>query len=98
MSCVASTRSYGFTRPHAPVSTVADLSEQEIGNMLWLEANTKKCPKCKASTEKNEGCNHMTCKRCRHEYCWICMQPWSLHSNSTGGFFRCNRFDNDGSG
>lgn len=34
----------------------------------------------------------MTCRNCRHEFCWICMQPWSLHSQRTGGFFQCNRF------
>ena len=29
----------------------------------------------------------------RHEFCWICMQDWTLHSNVTGGYFQCNRFD-----
>ena len=69
--------------------------KNDLGNLLWLAANTKQCPNCGSPTEKNEGCNHMTCKRCRHEYCWICMKPWSLHSNKTGGYFRCNRFDDD---
>ena len=23
------------------------------------------------------------------------MQPWSMHSNATGGYFRCNRFIGD---
>ena len=32
----------------------------------------KKCPKCKAWTEKNEGCNHMNCKICKHNWCWLC--------------------------
>ena len=35
----------------------------ELGNLLWLAANTKRCPRCQTPTEKNEGCNHMTCKR-----------------------------------
>lgn len=39
----------------------------------WLLTHTKMCPKCKSSTEKNDGCNHMTCKICAHHYCWICM-------------------------
>ena len=50
---------------------------------------------CFVATEKDEGCNHMTCRKCRHDFCWICMQDWSLHSNNTGGFFQCNRFLTD---
>lgn len=40
----------------------------------WLVANTKACPKCQTSIEKDGGCNHMTCKNtsCKHEFCWVC--------------------------
>ena len=31
----------------------------------WLVANTKACPKCQTSIEKNGGCNHMTVRRRR---------------------------------
>lgn len=34
----------------------------------------KKCPKCKTWTEKNEGCNHMKCKICNYNWCWLCEQ------------------------
>ena len=33
----------------------------------WISAHTKECPKCSYPTEKNGGCNHMTCKKCRYE-------------------------------
>ena len=59
---------------------------------LWVAANTKKCPRCQTPIEKDEGCNHMNCRKCRKEFCWICMQDWSLHSDNTGGYFQCNRF------
>ena len=70
----------------------------EIANKLWLLANTKPCPVCKSPVEKNEGCNHMTCsnRNCRHEWCWICLKPWQLHGQATGGYFRCNRFLEEG--
>lgn len=37
------------------------------------------------------GCMHMTCTKCRHEFCWLCRGPWSAHGTGTGGFFDCNR-------
>ncbi|CAD6568461.1 MAG: hypothetical protein CYPHOPRED_002569 [Cyphobasidiales sp. Tagirdzhanova-0007] len=56
----------------------------------WISANTKECPKCQATIEKNGGCNHMTCKKCKYEFCWICMGEWSAHGTS---WYNCNRFD-----
>eukprot|EP00607_Mallomonas_marina_P001795 CAMPEP_0182439052 /NCGR_PEP_ID=MMETSP1167-20130531/86187_1 /TAXON_ID=2988 /ORGANISM="Mallomonas Sp, Strain CCMP3275" /LENGTH=237 /DNA_ID=CAMNT_0024632639 /DNA_START=389 /DNA_END=1099 /DNA_ORIENTATION=+ len=76
------------------MATTEDLKEgDDVANQMWVAANTKKCPRCQTHIEKNEGCNHMSCRKCRHEFCWICMQDWSLHSNNTGGFFQCNRFE-----
>ena len=56
----------------------------------WISANTKECPKCNSTIEKNGGCNHMTCRKCKYEWCWICAGPWSEHGNS---WYNCNRFD-----
>jgi ariadne-1 len=58
----------------------------------WIAANTKDCPKCHSMIEKNGGCNHMTCKKCRHEFCWICMGPWIQHGSS---YYNCSRYDAD---
>ncbi len=66
-------------------------SESETAN--WIIVNTKKCPKCDSRIEKNQGCNHMHCKLCHHDFCWMCMQPWSDHDQTTGGYYKCNRFD-----
>ena len=32
----------------------------------------KRCPYCKYWTEKQDGCNHMTCAECNFQWCWIC--------------------------
>ena len=38
----------------------------------WLERFSKKCPACKASIQKIDGCNKMTCFNCRRNFCWRC--------------------------
>ncbi|XP_065489009.1 cullin-9-like isoform X7 [Caloenas nicobarica] len=37
---------------------------------------SKHCPSCQAQIEKNEGCLHMTCVKCNHDFCWRCLKPW----------------------
>ena len=55
----------------------------------YVAAHTKKCPSCHVPIEKNSGCNHMTCAKCRHEFCWLCLQPYtSTHFKNTA----CKQF------
>jgi len=35
----------------------------------------KICPKCGACIERTEGCSHMVCKICQHQFCFVCLQP-----------------------
>ncbi|CAK9436782.1 uncharacterized protein LODBEIA_P13040 [Lodderomyces beijingensis] len=57
----------------------------------WIDANTHSCPKCHTSIEKNGGCNHMTCRKCHNEFCWICLGDWASHSNN----YSCNRYKDE---
>ena len=66
-------------------------NESETAN--WIIVNTKKCPECNSRIEKNQGCNHMKCQKCAHDFCWICLAPWSEHNQETGGYYKCNRFE-----
>jgi ariadne-1 len=69
--------------PHQPcncsqLSTWNDKCSNESETTNWIIANTKKCPKCSVRIEKNQGCNHMTCKHCRHEFCWLCFGKYVI--------------------
>ena len=37
----------------------------------------KKCPNCNIITEKNSGCNHITCTKCNYQWCWLCNGKYS---------------------
>ena len=76
-------------------STGYDSANVQGQDVRWLAKNTRPCPKCKVPIQKFHGCNHMTChnQRCQHEFCWVCLQDWSTHGSSTGGYYRC--FVND---
>ena len=45
----------------------------------------KRCPKCKFWTEKNFGCNHMTCPECKYEWCWLCKSKCEKGHFKIGG-------------
>ena len=64
--------------------------EDDSETSNWIQANTKECPHCNSTIEKNGGCNHMTCRKCKYEFCWICSGPWSEHGTS---WYQCNRYD-----
>ena len=36
------------------------------------------------STEKNGGCNHMTCKICHYQWCWLCNQEYNMDHFDSG--------------
>jgi len=68
-----------------------DLSDDD--KKLLAAMGTKQCPQCRTPIQKNEGCNHMTC-RCSHEFCWICLRPYpgGCRGNCNFGFGGAPRF------
>lgn len=70
-------------------------NSSESENLTWIIANTKMCPndKCGRPIEKNQGCNHMNCKICGADFCWMCLGPWKDHNQASGGYYKCNKFE-----
>lgn len=62
-----------------------DRNAQERANQQWLQQNTRQCPRCHATIEKNGGCNHMTCQKCRYEFCWMCLNDYNLRGHGPYG-------------
>lgn len=61
-------------------------SVDDAESFKWIQENAKKCPKCTINIEKNGGCNHMRCRSCHYEFCWLCLKDWRAHAS-------CNQFE-----
>ncbi|XP_074645621.1 putative E3 ubiquitin-protein ligase ariadne-2 isoform X2 [Tubulanus polymorphus] len=55
----------------------------------YISAHTKDCPKCHVCIEKNGGCNHMQCCKCKHDFCWMCLGDWKNHGSE---YYECSRY------
>lgn len=60
-------------------------SQDDSETANYIVANTKECPKCGKITEKNGGCNHMTCP-CGHHWCWLCNGHFADYQHSCGRY------------
>ncbi|GAN06593.1 RING-5 like protein [Mucor ambiguus] len=69
--------------------------EEDSATATWISSHTKDCPQCQSPIEKNGGCNHMWCKQCKHEFCWVCLGDWKTHN---GQAYNCNRYTEDTAG
>ena len=43
---------------------------------------SKPCPKCHAMIVKTGGCEDMTCRLCKHRFCFKCLQPIAVCQKS----------------
>ncbi|KAL4230632.1 E3 ubiquitin-protein ligase rnf14 [Mactra antiquata] len=68
--------------------TIQQALEESFTNE-WLKQHSKQCPSCGAHIQKIDGCNKMTCMKCRCYFCWICNSSLSrgnpyMHYNTSG--------------
>ncbi|KAH9628321.1 hypothetical protein HF086_018253 [Spodoptera exigua] len=75
---------------HIITNSFVEKCDDDSETSNWIAANTKECPKCNVTIEKDGGCNHMVCKNqnCKADFCWVCLGPWEPHGSS---WYNCNR-------
>ncbi|KHJ92264.1 zinc finger domain protein, LSD1 subclass [Oesophagostomum dentatum] len=64
------------TDPYSHFQKGAEMEEAMIKadghSYLWIQENSKKCPKCSIPIQKTEGCNKMICAMCKTIFCFRC--------------------------
>jgi hypothetical protein len=54
----------------------------DVALSCWsISKDTRRCPGCRNLIEKNGGCQHMTCRSCKHEFWWCCGRPTNKKHN-----------------
>ena len=79
MTCVSCDKEFCFYHANAHEGTScleytrATTKEEQVSTN-FIKGDCKNCPKCKAPTFKDRGCNHMTCIKCKPstDWCWLC--------------------------
>jgi len=66
-------------------------ADQAYLQELQSRGFVKQCPQCRVLIERFQGCLHMTCRACRHEFWWCCLQNFR---GSQHGFNSCNTIIN----
>ncbi|KAF8621234.1 hypothetical protein AX15_007947 [Amanita polypyramis BW_CC] len=55
----------------------ADDDDWDENFQEWAkDRDVKRCPGCRISIERLEGCNHMKCTQCQTHICWVCMKTF----------------------
>ncbi len=57
-------------------------TEVETATKNWISSECKACPKCEVMIERNKGCDHMICARCKEAFCWRCGLDYVNHNHS----------------
>ena len=72
-------------KANSPCDNTLDKSIEDFTKNHFV----KKCPGCGIITEKNNGCNHITCAKCGHQWCWLCNGNYGPNHYNEG---RCRGF------
>ncbi|KAL1588033.1 hypothetical protein WHR41_03394 [Cladosporium halotolerans] len=75
-------------------------AEEEDASIAAVARISRPCPHCGISIDKYTGCDHVTCQRCRHEFCWECFRPYRgargiFRAGNTAHTVNCRYYPNN---
>jgi len=73
MKCHRCGAEFCFHHSNAHAGRPCEAYKQQMDkDEQYARQRGRPCPGCSILTEKDGGCNHMTCPQCKQEWCWIC--------------------------
>ncbi|KAF9042082.1 RWD-domain-containing protein [Panaeolus papilionaceus] len=78
----------------ALVKRLVEQHMQDEACKQWIDQSTTVCPGCEVNVQKSEGCNHMSCWKCTHHFCYRCgisldpAAPYAHFSDEKSGCFK----------
>lgn len=61
---------------------IAKYSKQDLKNEISeiiIHMTCSPCPRCHVKINKTVGCDHMTCGKCKAEFCYCCLKYYDVH-------------------
>ncbi len=58
-----------------------NMEHMDAADAEYIYQHVRPCPRCHQGVERNEGCNHMTC-RCGHQFCYNCLLDYNGHTHA----------------
>lgn len=77
-------KSWSELHPKKQVKKLIKQQTTQGAVFLDEEKTIQLCPGCETAIEKVKGCNHIRCKNCKLEWCWICHRLKSQGINDGG--------------
>jgi len=57
---------------------------EKVGNFVRIVMIAEPCPNCGVMVQKNGGCPHMMCSKCKYEFCWSCLGSYKRYRHAEG--------------
>jgi hypothetical protein len=57
-------------------------AKNELLSNIYKRFTGNLCPNCTVYITKEGGCSHMVCNKCKHQFCWMCLNSYFNYRHS----------------
>ena len=86
---ISSKRNSIYLQGNSEMCCMEGKMQKERATEMLISQITRKCPGCEVPTEKNGGCQHMTCTQCKCEWFWCCRRLYRHEAQAREHYRYC---------